>query len=129
MPLDALIVNAGRLRILTSLAACNPQDFVNLRSTTRLTDGNLAAHARRLESAGLLQIDKSFRQGKPITTFTLTDQGRQRLVHYVNALVASIQPGIGADSADSASHTPLADPALAAPPAPAPIGGDDEWVD
>ncbi len=78
MALDALVANPGRLRILTSLAAEPSQEFVRLRQRTRLTDGNLSTHARRLQNAGLLAIEKAFRAGKPVTTITLTAQGRMR---------------------------------------------------
>jgi DNA-binding MarR family transcriptional regulator len=90
MPFDALIANAGRIRILAALAAEDVQDFVGLRQATRLTDGNLSSHARRLAGAGMIRIDKSFRDGKPVTTMTLTEQGRHRLTEHVRALVALI---------------------------------------
>ena len=90
MPFDALIANAGRLRILTALVAEDAQDFVGLREATRLTDGNLSSHARRLAGAGMIRIDKSFRDGKPVTTLALTENGRRRLTEHVRALVAVI---------------------------------------
>jgi DNA-binding MarR family transcriptional regulator len=89
---DALIANPGRLKILTALAAAPSQEFVRLRSATNLTDGNLATHARRLRSAGLLAIDKSFRDGKPVTTITLTVQGRTALRAHVDRLIDAIAP-------------------------------------
>ena len=91
MPFDNLIANAGRLRILTALAVENRQEFVRLRQMTRLTDGNLSAHARRLHSAGLLDIAKSFRNGKPVTTFALTDDGRRRLTEHVRLLLRAVE--------------------------------------
>ena len=91
MPFDNLIANAGRLRILTALAVENRQEFVRLRQMTLLSDGNLSAHARRLHSAGLLDIAKSFRDGKPVTTFQLTDDGRRRLTEHVRQLLAAVE--------------------------------------
>src|SRR3954449_8160391 len=73
MSFDSLVANAGRLRILTALASEDRLEFVRLRRATDLTDGNLSAHAKRLQSAGLVDIEKSFRDGKPVTTFHLTD--------------------------------------------------------
>jgi DNA-binding MarR family transcriptional regulator len=90
MPLDALVVNAGRLRILTALAGSGRQEFVALRESTQLTDGNLSSHARRLHSAGLIQIDKQFRAGKPVTSFTLTPRGRSALVSHVRQVMSAI---------------------------------------
>jgi len=72
MTFDTLVTNPGRLTILTALAVEEQQEFVSLRNRTKLTDGNLASHARRLASAGMLEIDKQLRGGKPVTTIKLT---------------------------------------------------------
>ncbi|HET6251208.1 MAG TPA: transcriptional regulator [Tepidisphaeraceae bacterium] len=90
MPFDAIVTHPGRLEILIALARCGRDEFVALRSTTRLTDGNLASHARRLATAGLIQIDKQFRAGKPVTSFTLTRAGRLALESHVQKLNAAI---------------------------------------
>jgi DNA-binding MarR family transcriptional regulator len=92
MSIQSLITNPGRLRILTSLATEPRQEFVQLRGSTQMTDGNLATHARRLHSAGLVTIDKQFRAGKPVTTFTLTPQGREALVHHVQSIMRALEP-------------------------------------
>src|SRR5579872_5638316 len=90
MSFDAIVANPGRLQILTSLAVEESQEFVQLRQSTQLSDGNLASHARRLQSAGLITVDKRFREGKPVTSFTLTSDGRQALVAHTRRLVAAI---------------------------------------
>ena len=90
MSFDAVVTNPGRLQILTALAVEERQDFVQLRGVTQLTDGNLSSHARRLQSAGLLQIDKQFRDGKPVTTFLLTPAGRSALESHVRKLLSAI---------------------------------------
>ncbi len=113
MSFDALITNPGRLRILTALASRPRQEFVQLRGVTRMTDGNLATHARRLHSAGLVNIDKAFRDGKPVTTFILTDQGRSALKTHVENVMRAMMP------------TPTPAPvAMQTQPEP-----DDNWVD
>ena len=90
---ESLVVNPGRLRILTALAESRREEFVPLRNRTRLTDGNLAAHAKRLHSAGLIEIEKQFRDGKPVTSFILTATGRAALEEHARQLLAAI--GIG----------------------------------
>ena len=114
MALDAIVANPGRLRILTSLVSEPTQEFVRLRERTRLTDGNLSTHARRLQTAGLLAIDKSFRDGKPVTTITLTHQGRAALESHVRDLMHVL------NLAPTAPPISLASAALAR---------DEEWVD
>jgi DNA-binding MarR family transcriptional regulator len=115
MPIDTLITNAGRLRILTALAVENRQEFVRLRKITSLTDGNLSAHARRLQMGGLIDIEKHFRDGKPVTTFHLTSDGRRRLTEHAQALLAAVGGPV--------SNEPLS-AAVSANDAP-----DDDWVD
>ena len=92
MPFDALVANPGRLRILTALVAEPRQEFVRLRERTRLTDGNLATHAKRLSGAGLIAIDKSIRAGKPVTSLELTAAGREALESHARHLLAALQP-------------------------------------
>jgi DNA-binding MarR family transcriptional regulator len=130
MSIQSLITNPGRLRILTALASEPKQEFVQLRGTTQMTDGNLATHARRLHSAGLLMIDKQFRAGKPVTTFTLTEQGREALVHHVQNIMRALEPGGGraVDETIDDLQPHEAPPAEAIPHATAEIEEND-WID
>src|SRR6266404_748918 len=90
MSFDPLVANPGRLQILTALAVEESQEFVQLRASTQLTDGNLASHARRLQTAGMIAVDKHFRAGKPVTSFTLTTDGRKALEAHTRRLIAAI---------------------------------------
>ena len=87
---DALVTNPGRLRILTALAASDHQEFVRLRRVTGMTDGNLCSHTRRLETAGLVAVQKSFRDRKPVTHVTLTTTGRAALEQHARELLAAL---------------------------------------
>lgn len=90
MQFDPIITNPGRLTILTALCDEATLDFVSLRRATRLTDGNLTTHARKLATAGLVTIDKSVRDNKPVTYITLTDKGRSALKRHVDRLSDAI---------------------------------------
>ena len=90
MQFDPIITNPGRLTILTALCDEATLDFVSLRRATSLTDGNLTTHARKLATAGLVNIDKSVRDGKPVTYITLTDKGRSALKRHVDRLSDAI---------------------------------------
>jgi len=90
MAFDPLVTNPGRLSILTALAVEESQEFVQLREATRLTDGNLASHARRLQTAGMIAVEKHFRAGKPVTSFALTVDGRKALEAHTRRLIAAI---------------------------------------
>jgi DNA-binding MarR family transcriptional regulator len=97
--IDPLVVNPGRLSILAALCAVGAGstsgiEFVDLRRQTRLTDGNLASHARRLEAGGLIEIAKQFRAGKPVTTYLLTAPGREALRRHVRDLISAVEPRV-----------------------------------
>ncbi|MCC7349084.1 MAG: transcriptional regulator [Phycisphaerales bacterium] len=126
MSFDSLIANPGRLSILTALAVEAEVEFVHLRRVTKLTDGNLSCHAKRLATAGLVDIDKSFRQGKPVTSMKLTPQGRTALESHVRRLLSAM------------SHRRLeSGPAIESTPQTTPdeqqsaitVMASDEWID
>ncbi|MGB7158504.1 MAG: transcriptional regulator [Tepidisphaeraceae bacterium] len=119
MPFEPLVANPGRLRILTALATEPRQEFVRLRERTRLTDGNLATHAKRLHGAGLIAIDKSIRSGKPVTSLELTIAGREALEAHAQHLMSILHP-ITPHAAEDVMDEPVA----TAPDDPA-----DDWVD
>ena len=130
MSFDPIVANAGRLRILTALAVEERQEFVTLRRSTELTDGNLAAHARRLSSAGLIHIDKEFRQGKPVTSYVLTSAGRKALEAHARRLFAAIsQRRIGTARPIAAEQGPDARARLAQEPVVLSAAENDTWVD
>lgn len=90
MGFDPIVTNPGRLRILTALALGQTEEFVRLRELTCLTDGNLASHSRRLQSAGLISIDKTVREGKSLTLFRLNGAGRAALEEHAREVLAAI---------------------------------------
>jgi DNA-binding MarR family transcriptional regulator len=111
---ESLVVNPGRLRILTALAESRREEFVPLRNRTRLTDGNLASHAKRLHTGGLIEIDKQFRDGKPVTIFALTHSGRAALEEHARQLLVAV--GV-------APRIPRPEPITSIPQP------SDEWID
>ena len=83
LTLARMVHEPARLAILTVLSSVKSADFTFLQRTTGLTKGNLSSHLARLEDAGLLTIEKRFVRKKPLTTASLTQQGRQRIeVHW-----------------------------------------------
>jgi DNA-binding MarR family transcriptional regulator len=141
MSFDPLVANPGRLSILTALAVEERQEFVDLRSRTRLTDGNLASHAKRLQSGGLIEIDKQFRDNKPVTTFALTADGRKALEGHVRRLMSALSqrrvPGSGEPTDLSPApvrerapkRTTVQAATAVAVAEPATDDDHDEWVD
>jgi DNA-binding transcriptional ArsR family regulator len=79
---DRLIHEPARLLILTLLYAVDAADFLFLLRESGLSKGNLSSHLSRLESAGYVAIDKTFRGKIPLTICRLTDSGRQAFRSY-----------------------------------------------
>lgn len=75
-----------RLAIVSALAAHEPLSFVELRSVLGLTDGNLAAHLRALEDAGMVRLRKAGNRSKPITVASLSAAGRNAFTRYLEGL-------------------------------------------
>lgn len=80
--IDRVIHEPGRLMIVALLAAVKEADFQYLRQTTGLTQGNLSAHLSKLEAAGYVSVEKTFRGKYPLTICRLTSPGSEALENY-----------------------------------------------
>ena len=86
--LDPLIHERVRLGILSALAAADRLSFIELRDALDVTDGNLSVHARKLEEAGYIKVNKGFEDRKPRTEYRLTAKGRRALETYLGQMEA-----------------------------------------
>jgi DNA-binding MarR family transcriptional regulator len=84
--LDQVIHAPARLMILTYLYVVESADYVFLMRQTGLTWGNLATHLNRLEEAGYIEIQKTYRGKKPLTILRMTEHGRAAFQAYKNNL-------------------------------------------
>lgn len=91
LELDRLIHERVRLGIVSSLAVNGSLTFTDLRDLLGITDGNLSAHARRLEEAGYLTCTKSYEGRASKTEYGLTTRGRRELEAYLDHMEAIIQ--------------------------------------
>jgi len=94
--LDRVIHEPARLMIVTLLYAVQQADFLYLLHETGLTKGNLSAHLSKLEEAGYVRIEKTFRGKVPHTLVALTPEGRKAFEVYrqqLNALIQSPKEG------------------------------------
>ena len=80
--LDRLIHEPARLLIVTILSTVESADFLFLQRETELTKGNLSAHLRKLEDAGYVKIQKTFKGKLPLTVCKLTASGTKALTQY-----------------------------------------------
>ena len=86
LQLDRVIHEKGRLAIMSALAASTELAFVDLRDVLAMTDGNVTAHVRSLQQAGYVAVTKQVRAGKPLTTFTITQEGKAAFQTYLGLL-------------------------------------------
>ena len=91
LQLDRVIHEKVRLAIMSLLAASAQLSFTEMRDTLNMTDGNLTAHMRTLQEAGYVSVTKAFRGGRPLTTYSLTAEGRKAFATYINLLEQIVQ--------------------------------------
>jgi DNA-binding MarR family transcriptional regulator len=79
---DRVLHEPARLLIAATLYPLDSADFLYLARETALTKGNLSSHLARLEGAGYIEIEKTYRGKVPLTLCRLTDAGRTALGAY-----------------------------------------------
>lgn len=80
-----------RLGIISALAANDKLSFGELKKLLNTTDGNISVHARRLEEAGYVAMQKSFKGRVPLTEYAITKEGKKALERYLNHMEALIK--------------------------------------
>ena len=81
---DALLHERTRLAMVGALAARERLSFAELKAILKTTDGNVSAHARKLEDAGYIVSHKRFEGRMPRTEYELTEAGRRALNAYLD---------------------------------------------
>ena len=88
---DRLVYERVRLGIMSALAVNERLTFNELKSLFDVSDGNLSAHARKLEEAGYLECNKSFEGRRPKSEYRITPTGRKALHRYLEHIEAVIK--------------------------------------
>jgi DNA-binding MarR family transcriptional regulator len=76
----------GRLRLGVMAYLAGAAEFAALKARLQTPDGNLSTHLRKLEAAGYVKIEKSFRDRKPLTEISLTQTSRDAFLRYFESL-------------------------------------------
>ncbi len=92
LDLDRVIHEPARLLLVALLSSVQSADFLFLLKESRLTKGNLSVHLTRLEEAGYLSVEKSFRGKIPHTEYTLTPKGASAFDRYRASLAPILKP-------------------------------------
>ncbi|HNR76537.1 MAG TPA: transcriptional regulator [Parvularculaceae bacterium] len=91
--IDDVIHGRVRLAVMAYLSGADAADFNELKAKVGGTDGNLSVHLRKLEDAGYVRVQKTFRDRKPRSICRLTAKGREAWIAYIERLQSLIEPG------------------------------------
>ncbi|UII30365.1 transcriptional regulator [Fulvivirga ulvae] len=84
--LDPLLHSQLRLAVMSLLVSVKSAEFVYIREKTNATAGNLSVQIDKLSTAGYIEVEKTFKGKKPLTTCKITKKGLHAFEEYVNAL-------------------------------------------
>ena len=88
--LNPLLHSELRLAVMSVLLSVESADFVFLRKQTGATAGNLSVQIDKLQRAGYIEVEKTYRGKLPCTICRMTDTGREAFAEYVDALKSYI---------------------------------------
>ena len=88
---DRLIYERVRLGVMSALAMNEKLTFNELKSLFDVSDGNLSAHARKLEEANYVVCTKSFEGRRPKSEYRITQVGKKALLRYLEHIEAVIK--------------------------------------
>ncbi len=86
-----LLEHRVRLAVCVLLVRHDAISFSRLKQALEENDGSLGAHLRKLEDAGLLAVEKSYRDRRPVTWYQLTGAGRKELNEHIANLKRLIE--------------------------------------
>jgi DNA-binding MarR family transcriptional regulator len=84
--LDPLLHSQLRLAVMSLLISVNEADFVFLKEQTGATSGNLSVQIDKLNEAGYIRVEKTFRGKMPRTICRITPVGVAAFEDYIIAL-------------------------------------------
>lgn len=84
--LDPLLHSQLRLAVMSILISVESAEFTFLKEKTEATAGNLSVQLDKLSTAGYIEIEKTFKGKRPLTTCKVTRKGVQAFEEYVQAL-------------------------------------------
>lgn len=85
--LDPLLHSELRLAVMSILIGVESADFVYLREQTGATAGNLSVQIDKLQKAGYIEVEKTFKGKMPRTICRITQQGIAAFDEYVAAIL------------------------------------------
>lgn len=84
--LNPLLHSELRLAVMSVLIGVEEADFTFLREQTGATAGNLSVQIDKLQKAGYVDVEKTFRGKMPRTVCRITPEGVKAFEDYTEAL-------------------------------------------
>ena len=73
--LDPLLMSQLRLTVMSYLVVTREADFNRLKEETGATSGNLSVQISKLQEAGYITVEKTYRNNYPLTLCRITPEG------------------------------------------------------
>ena len=90
--LDPLLHSQLRLAIISMLVNSEKVEFTHIQDETQAAAGNISIQIKKLQEAGYIKVDKSFKNNYPKTMLSITPKGLKAFESYVNDLKNYISP-------------------------------------
>lgn len=90
--LDPLLHSQLRLAIISMLISSEKVEFTHVQEETNAAAGNISIQIRKLQEAGYITVEKTFRNNYPRTMLSITETGVKAFESYVNNLNKYINP-------------------------------------
>ena len=90
--LDPLIHSQLRLAIISMLVNLEKVEFTHIKEQTKAAAGNISIQIKKLEDAGYIKVEKTFKNNYPNTMISITKKGIEAFETYVNNLKKYINP-------------------------------------
>jgi DNA-binding MarR family transcriptional regulator len=91
--LDPLLHSQLRLAIISMLVGSEKVEFTYVQEQTKAAPGNISIQVKKLQEAGYIKVEKTFKNNYPKTMLSITDKGVKAFESYVNDLKKYINPG------------------------------------
>ena len=90
--LDPLLHSQLRLAIISMLVTSEKVEFTHIKEETKAAAGNISIQIKKLQEAGYINVEKTFKNNYPKTLLSITDKGVKAFEAYVNNLKKYINP-------------------------------------
>ena len=90
--LDPILHSQLRLSIVSILMTVEEAEFTFIKETTGAAAGNISIQIKKLQEAGYVKVEKTFKNNYPNTSIAITSKGVKAFEDYVNNLKKYINP-------------------------------------